>query len=146
MKALRFARAALPLLALACARPGRPISPRAPDERPTAAAPVTVRVTNHNWLLVEVRVLMDDHSIRLGQVETARTATFTLPPRATAATELRLAAYPLGSADKFTSGPIMVGPGAVIELEIENMLPLSSVSVGDDGPPERTWPLTSAPR
>ena len=68
-------------------------------------------------------------SLRLGQVETGGTESFDLPTTARAVGEIELLADPIGTDAEYTTGHILVVPGTVIELRIENNLRLSSYSV-----------------
>ena len=120
-----------PLAALvlaACWDTGRPIDAPAP-ERPQASELVAVQVTNHNWARVMIYALIRGQSVRLGHVETGSITRLELPDRAYTATDLELVARPLASDESWTTGPLVIAPGSVVELVIENRLALSHVAV-----------------
>jgi hypothetical protein len=113
-------------LQLACAHGGRSI---APAEEREARAPISVVVTNHNWNRIDVYAAVAGETVRLGQVETGHTETFVLPSLVQTAPELSLIADLIGADGGYETGSIMIWPGTVIELRIENRLPLSSYTI-----------------
>jgi len=126
---MRPALLAALLLLTACADTGgRPIATSREEPGPPPPAS-SVRATNHNWSLVIVYVLLDGRSVRLGQVETGRTLTFTLPASVQTATEVELLADPFTSNLEYRTGPLLIEPGAQIELVVENDLALSHASL-----------------
>ena len=121
------------LLLTACAdTSGRPIATAGAEEPAPAPAAGSVRVTNHNWSLVVVYVLLDGRSMRLGQVETGQTMTLALPSAAHAAGSVELLADPFASEAAYRTGPLLIEPGALVQLVVENELALSHVRV--EGP------------
>ncbi len=129
MNALRTATALL-LLALtttACSIPGLSSKKKGPNR---SAEPVSVRVTNHNWMDVTVYALRAGSSYRLGNVTSMRASRFRLPSALGAYTgDLRLMADPIGSRDSFVTPSIQVSPGQTIDFTVENHLEISSVAV-----------------
>jgi hypothetical protein len=125
----------LALLASACTESGRPIERTIPEETEPGVvrAPETrLRVTNHNWSLIVVYALVDARSVRLGQVETGRTLALALPASAHVSAEVELVADVFASGAEYRTGPLLIEPGALIELVVENELALSHVRV--EGP------------
>jgi hypothetical protein len=136
MRRLRAASlAALALVLAACARPGRPIGPSPAAEPRPPADPATVQVTNYNWATMNVFAVVRGLSQWLGQVETGDTETWELPAAAATLGEVELLADPVGSDARYQTGRIMVIPGTVIELTVENNLALSSYFVGGAAAP-----------
>lgn len=122
--------AVLGLVLFACADTGgRPVASPGTEEPSPAEAPVRVRVTNQNWSRMAVYAIVDGTRVRLGEVETGASLAMVMPPAATRAGEVELLADPLASDDVFLTGPLLIGPGDVVELVIENNLPLSHVRV-----------------
>ena len=130
MSARTLAALATALLLAACVdTSGRPVATGGTEEPSPAAGASTVEVTNQNWSLVAVYAHVDGTAVRLGEVETGRTATLPLPARAGAAVELELVIDPLASETVWRSGRLLIAPGSVIELVVENHLPLTFVRV-----------------
>ena len=95
------------------------------------SGPVIVSVANHNWAMVRVYLVpQDGRPVRLGTVETAGVARFALPRTliqqgATVSFQI----YPLAGGFGYETGTVMVWPGRVVRLTVENHLPLSSLVV-----------------
>ena len=95
-----------------------------------AAAETTLEVTNHNWSDVVVYALHHTTRVRLGMVTSMNTRQFKLPRVMQVSTsDVRLVAAPIGSSEDFVTGPIHVGPGQRVELQLENTLAISNWSV-----------------
>ena len=90
-------------------------------------AATQVQVTNHNWMDMTVYAMREGHRVRLGTVTSQTVDRFQLPRGFDlGAGMLRLEADPIGSNDTFTSEPISVQMGSVVNWTIENHIALSS--------------------
>ena len=90
----------------------------------------TLVVENNNWADMTIYALRDGVRARVGQVTALSRSRFVLPQSVTAGTgELRIMADPIGSAQRWTSQPIVVLPGQELRFRLENNVNLSSYSV-----------------
>ena len=90
----------------------------------------TVRVTNNNWATMTVYAVRGTSRVRLGMVNSMATQVFTLPRSVMAgASGLRLLADPIGSNRVFLTPAVYVSAGEAVQFDIQNNLPISSVSV-----------------
>lgn len=116
--------AAAPLLTVGCGTVDRGFSAARPSE-------TVLRVKNHNWLDAKIYLLEGSSRIRVGTVMgMASQATITLPAsfvRSHGSTVLLVEL--IGSRARYISPRLIVNPGEVVELEIQNNLALTSVSV-----------------
>lgn len=93
-------------------------------------AGVTVEVENQNWYDMVVYARRATMRTRLGMVNTAQTARFTVPPAFTAGQgTLLLEADPVGALTVYRSDEVQVSPGAFVEWKIASSPSLSRVSV-----------------
>jgi hypothetical protein len=92
-------------------------------------APITVQVANRNWSQVTIYAEIRGQRRRIGEVTGASTAELTIPDIFTVRTDMRLIATPLASNQTYRTGNIVAPPGAVIHLNIENDLRLSSWTI-----------------
>jgi hypothetical protein len=92
-------------------------------------APITVAVENRNWSQVAIYVVAGGQRHRLGEVVGTSAGGFVLPGVFTRRTDVRLIAAPLASRQQYTTSVILVSPGSTIQLNVENVLSLSSWSV-----------------
>lgn len=116
-----------------------------PVPQPAAAAPDSaaarhervgpvVQVENDNWLDVHVYVVRDGEPYSLGFVTGPGHAEFTLPWMATVpGGRVQILVLPIGGTEDYLSDPLTVNPGDVLDLNVENALPLSSVTVAPGG-------------
>ena len=95
------------------------------------ASRISVQVENGNWLDVRVYAVSESGAYdRLGTVTSFTSRTFELPRWITAATsQIQLVAAPIGSTQTFTTQPVLVSVGDVIEWKLTNNLVLSSILV-----------------
>jgi hypothetical protein len=91
--------------------------------------PITIHVANRNWSQVTIYAEIRGQRRRIGEVTGASTVELTIPDLFTARTDLRLVASPLASNQTYRTGNIVAAPGAVIHLNIENDLRLSSWTI-----------------
>jgi hypothetical protein len=97
---------------------------------PIADAPVTLSVTNHNWLDVVVYVVSGTERIRLITVTAAGAGEIPVPPRALQHNgEIRLMVHAVGNPTSFMSESIVAKPGSTVEWTIESELRRSSLAV-----------------
>jgi len=122
---------------------GVPLQAQAQEEGKTAAQnevasdrfsePVTVRVTNHNWLNMRIYVVetaTHRSPWRLGEVTGLSTASFELPDHLGAELgNLILVAAPIGSRQRQFTDRLLTWPGAHVDWTIAPVLSLSFASV-----------------
>lgn len=95
----------------------------------TRTAP-TVQVENDNWLDVHVYVVRDGQPMSLGFVTGPGHAKLTLPWLATVpGADVQLLVLPVGGTDDYLSMPLTVNAGDELDLNVRNVLPLSTVTV-----------------
>lgn len=96
-----------------------------------APEPVTLRVSNYNWMDVVVYAVQGNSRVRLGQVTTMGTATFRLPARMVhnSVETVRLMVDPVGSTQGWQSDGISIHAGEQVHFNVQNSLPLSSVMI-----------------
>jgi hypothetical protein len=101
-------------------------------EKRELATPIDVIVTNMNWATINVYVVYNSGSSRwLGTVETGETKTLEVPQSISSSLDLRLAVYPVGSREGYTTERLPPSDGMTIELTVENSLVLSHWEVRD---------------
>lgn len=88
-------------------------------------AGVTLRVENNNWQDIAVYAIASANRHRLGTVTTASRDTFRIPSTVLGTGGFRVLLYPIGGGPSFMTEEIVVEPGAHVEMEIENLLPLT---------------------
>lgn len=98
-----------------------------------AAAPggeSMLHVANHNWLDARIYLVVSGTRMRIGTVMgAAGREVITLPPYPLYSSGAVLVVELIGSAAQYVSPRLVVGPGQVVELAIENNLALSTVAV-----------------
>jgi hypothetical protein len=98
-------------------------------ESGSSRAPV-IRVDNRNWADVVVYAVRSGRKQRLGMVTSMSMARFRLPDSMVTGTgELQLLVDPIGSSNRYLSAPVLVGPGQDVAFNVQNYLPMSSISV-----------------
>lgn len=132
MRALHTAAVAALVLSLAgagCAPAASSgYSPAGPY--PESAPAPTVRVTNHNWATMNVYAMRGSSRYRLGMVTSMSTAVFRIPTTVMGGQgRVELLADPIGSTRTFTAPVVYVHAGDQVQFDIQNHLPISSVSV-----------------
>ncbi len=129
---MKTSRAAVVPLALllsigACAPTGRKGAKAAPQLQ---RAETTVRITNNNWATVVVYLVRSGTPSRIGTVTSMRTEVLRIPRSLMPSTgSISLMVDPIGSRHTYISPVVQVAPGQQIEFNIENHLPISSISV-----------------
>jgi hypothetical protein len=89
---------------------------------------VGVHVVNQNFLDVDVWAVSEGVPTRLGTVSGNGNKDFVLDA-SMAAHDLRLVATPIGGNGRGSSGPLVVGPGQVIEFRVGSILRNSSAFI-----------------
>jgi hypothetical protein len=92
-------------------------------------APV-LKVENNNWMDVDVYLVRNGEPFPLGTVSGPGEGHLVLPSLATTpGAQVQILVLPIGGADDYLSPTLLVNPGDVLHLTVENSLDLSSVSV-----------------
>ena len=91
--------------------------------------PISLTVTNQNWLDVDVFVLNGDSRFRIGQVTGNGSATLKIPPSFVVNGQVQLMADPIGSNDVFITDQISVAPDEKVELTVAPRMRMSSFAV-----------------
>ena len=89
---------------------------------------IGLRVTNSNFLDMDVYAVSEGLSTRLGTVTGNSSHTFVLPP-AYSTQDLSIVATPIGGTGRATTGPITVSPGQTVEFRIGSVLRNSTVFI-----------------
>jgi hypothetical protein len=93
------------------------------------SAPVSLTVTNQNWLDVDVFVIRGTSRYRLGAVGGNSSATLRIPSSLIARGELQLMADPVGSNDVYVSDVIPVAPDQSLQLTVAPRMRMSTYAV-----------------
>jgi hypothetical protein len=119
---LRYACAGALVVATACAR-GKP------DQLEPLRDPITVHVRNENFLDMNISVLANSTTRRLGQVTGNSSASFKIPWSVANGQQIVLVAVPIGGRGAFRSGGLSVGDEQMVEMRIGPTLAQSSAVV-----------------
>jgi hypothetical protein len=93
------------------------------------SAPVSLTVTNQNWLDVDVFVIRGTTRYRLGAVGGNSSAMLRIPSSLIARGEVQLMADPVGSSDVYVSDLISVAPDQQLQLTVAPRMRMSSYAV-----------------
>lgn len=94
-----------------------------------------VRVKNHNWSDITVYAVRLGMRFRLGMVTSMSEQTFAVPSSLlNGQSDFRILADPIGSSHTYLTDAILVSPGQMIDLTLENNINLSSYAVWDVRP------------
>jgi len=110
-------------LLAACASGGNHVSSN------PALQPISLSVTNQNWLDVDVFVLSGDSRFRIGQVTGNGSATLKIPASFVVNGQVKLMADPIVSHDVFTTDMISVAPDETVQLTVAPRMRMSSFAV-----------------
>ncbi len=100
------------------------------ENDPLAVGPVSVRVTNHNWVNVVVYVLHDGQRTRLGTATGSETTDLTIPYWIVGrASTVRLLGDPVGSDQSITTEAVTVRPWMQLDWTLETNLSRSALSI-----------------
>lgn len=91
--------------------------------------PISLTVTNQNWLDVDVFVLNGDSRYRIGQVGGNGSATLSIPSSLLMHGQVRLLADPIGSNDTYTTDMISVARDEKVQLTVAPRMRMSSFAV-----------------
>ena len=94
-----------------------------------ALQPISLSVTNQNWLDVDVFVLNGNTRYRIGQVGGNGSATLSIPSSLVVNGHVQLLADPIGSNDIYTSDMIAVAPDEKVQLTVAPRMRMSSFAV-----------------
>ena len=104
------------LTASACARGGGGDEPRPID------SPVRVEVTNKHALPMEVEAVGSGARHRLGMVHPGMAAHFVVPQNLIGTGGVELLVHPSASRQQFSSGPLLLAPGTIVDFMIAPQL------------------------
>ena len=104
------------LLLTACAHGG------AGDEPRPADSPVRVEVTNNHALPIEIEATGSGARQRLGTVHPGMASHFVVPQNLIGGGGVELLAHPNASRELFSSGPLLLAPGTIVEFIIAPQL------------------------
>lgn len=99
------------------------------ERRRAPTGPVSVEVTNHNVLDVNVFAVGGSQTTRLGTVSTNATRTFEISRGLYVASGLRLLVDPVGSLEGTLTDEVQVFPGDTVTLTVMPILSASTTSV-----------------
>ncbi|HEY2163791.1 MAG TPA: hypothetical protein VGH04_07375 [Gemmatimonadaceae bacterium] len=112
-------------LAAACSR-----HPQTEDEEPLVKPdPIHVHVRNENFLDVNVFMIVNGASRRLGTVTGNGSGDFTVDWGITIGQSIALRAVPIGGSGSANTGQLSIGLGEMIEFTVAPVLRQSTVSV-----------------
>lgn len=113
-------------VALGCASRGTIRDPAAPPP----PEPVTLEVSNHNWLDMAIYVVNGSQRFRVMTVVSTNVASVVLPRHLLGhGREIKLQADPIGESRRFTSERVFAYPGSTISWTLETDLRRSNVAV-----------------
>ena len=92
------------------------------DEPQPADSPVRVEVTNRHALPMEVEAVGSGARQRLGTVHPGMAGHFTVSQNLIGAGGVELLAHPNASREQFSSGPLLLAPGTIVEFVIAPQL------------------------
>lgn len=110
-------------LVAACASGGNRVSSN------PSLQPISLTVTNQNWLDVDVFVLSGDSRFRIGAVSGNGSAKLSIPPSFIVNGQVQLMADPIGSNDIYTTDLISVAPDEKVQLTVAPRMRMSSFAV-----------------
>lgn len=103
---------------------------RQTENRADRAEPVTIRVTNNNWLDMRVYAVVRGRRWRVGTAYTGQAFVVELPAHLQADIHpLQLVAFAIGGSGAASTRELLVSPGDLVDWVLENHLPLSSVFI-----------------
>lgn len=101
----------------------------AADVAPAESPQVQVEVTNDYSLPVEIYAVGAGIDHRLGTVHPGMSSHFVLPPTMVGGGSVEFQARVFASSGRYRSGPILISPGAVVDLMIASVLFNSTAAV-----------------
>lgn len=94
-----------------------------------ALQPISLTVTNQNWLDVNVFVMHGNSRYRIGQVGGNGSATLSIPSGLIMNGQVQLLADPVGSSDTYLTDMISVAPDEKVQLTVAPRMRMSSFAV-----------------
>ena len=91
--------------------------------------PARVEVTNRHPLAIQVYAFGTGIERRLGTVEPGMKASFVVPPNLTTSGDVELQVSPAASNQRFRSGPLLLAPGAIVDLVVAPQLFSSTATI-----------------
>jgi len=105
-------------------------APQARSGAKARAPSAVLEVQNNNWLDVHLYMVRDGMLTSVGFMNGPGKAEFDLPSPATVAgADVQLLVLPIGGTTSYLSPTLVISPGDVVDLSIENNLALSSVTI-----------------
>ena len=95
----------------------------------SAMQPISLEVTNENWLDVDVFVVRGTSRYRLGTVGGNGSATLSIPASVVVHGEFQLMADPIGSKDVYVTDRIAVAQDQMVQLTLAPRMRMSSFAV-----------------
>jgi hypothetical protein len=97
---------------------------------PVENGPVEVRVQNRSWADAAIYLVSNGLVQRIGLAPAVGTTTLWVPARLLQpSSDVRLVSAPIGSNRSHATEPLLVRPGQMVELTLDNALGLSSWGV-----------------
>jgi hypothetical protein len=92
----------------------------------TDAGPVEVRVENRSWADAAIYLASNGLVHRIGLATAAGTTTLWVPARLLGlSSDVRIISAPIGSRRSHTTDPLLVRPGQLVQLTLDNAMGLS---------------------
>lgn len=91
--------------------------------------PISLTVTNQNWLDVDIFAVRGGSRYRLGAVGGNSSATLRIPAAAMVRGEVQLMADPIGSNDVYMTEVISIAPDEQLQLTVAPRMRMSSYAV-----------------
>jgi len=91
--------------------------------------PISLTVTNQNWLDVDVFVVHGTTRYRVGEVGGNGSATLSIPSSLVVNGQVQLLADPVGSTETYLSDMITVAPDEKVQLTVAPRMRMSSFAV-----------------
>ena len=113
------------LLLIACAGPRQDVDPS-----PLEPSGFSLILNNRHLLDVNIFLLHDGQPDRITTVTSATSHSIVLPLRMLGESRaIRIIAEPIGNETRYTTDILVVQPGQIIELNVENLLARSNYSI-----------------
>jgi hypothetical protein len=108
---------------------GLACSKKQPESVRPNESPVHLAVDNKYALPVEVVVLRDGGSYRLGVVHPGMQGEFVVPPAYVGGSSIEFGVTPTVTGPTYRSGPILLAPGETVDLRVSPVLFSSTTSI-----------------
>jgi hypothetical protein len=113
------------LATLACAGPRQDVDPA-----PAEASGFSLVLNNHHLLDVNIFLQHDGQPDRIATITSSSSQSLVLPLRMLGHSRtIRIIAEPIGDETRYTSDLLVVQPGQMIELNVENVITRSNYSI-----------------